>query len=247
MGSQCQSLALTLRLTSPDENPTTSDHEATWALGHTERVSFGVLWEDDGDLYSDTVFHIPCRHLKDQGNGTSRCAAHGYRGKTPKVSYPKAQPRQLGGDKFRVVDGRMLVTRDLPMAPAPKRSLPVVDGANPCATARCETSDHKQKAACCRDMTVEIMCTKREKKLEALVRHRKAPYLCKVNRDSDFALEAELISACGYLGADGVACTLHGRVRADGRPAKPALCSDWPPKNEELHPGCVFAKPKRRR
>jgi hypothetical protein len=50
MGSQCQSLALTLRLTSPDENPTTSDHEATWALGHTERVSFGVLWEDDGDL-----------------------------------------------------------------------------------------------------------------------------------------------------------------------------------------------------
>lgn len=91
------------------------------------------------------------------------------------------------------------------------------------------------------------MCTRRERKLEALLRHRKAPYLCKVTRETDYALDAEVISACGYLGEDGVACSLHGRVRADGRPAKPALCSDWPPKNEDLHPGCVFAPVKRRR
>jgi hypothetical protein len=91
------------------------------------------------------------------------------------------------------------------------------------------------------------MCTTREKRLEALVRHRKAPYLCKVKRDGKYSLDAELISACGYLGADGVACSLPGRVRADGRPAKPQLCSDWPPKREEIHPGCVFAARKRRR
>ena len=41
-----------------------------------------------------------------------------------------------------------------------------------------------------------------------------------------------MISACGYLGDDGVACTLHGRKRADGRPAKPDLCIEWPPKNQ---------------
>ena len=41
-----------------------------------------------------------------------------------------------------------------------------------------------------------------------------------------------------------VPCTA-GR-RADGRPAKPDLCSEWPPKNQGLHPGCVFARPRRR-
>ena len=61
-----------------------------------------------------------------------------------------------------------------------------------------------------------------------------------------FSIEAEVISACGYLDDDGIGCSLHGRTRADGRPAKPDLCSDWPPKNKGLHPGCVFA-PRRRR
>nr|MBA2458986.1 hypothetical protein [Gemmatimonadales bacterium] len=55
-----------------------------------------------------------------------------------------------------------------------------------------------------------------------------------------------VISACGYLGEDGLACGLHGRRRPDGRPAKPDLCSEWPPKNKGLHPGCVFAPGKRR-
>lgn len=91
------------------------------------------------------------------------------------------------------------------------------------------------------------MCTRREKRLEALVRSRKSPYLCKVVRDGDYSLDAEVISACGYLGEDGVACSLHGRVRADGRPAKPDLCSDWPPKRQDLHPGCVFAPRRSRR
>ena len=85
------------------------------------------------------------------------------------------------------------------------------------------------------------MCTRRQGRLEALVRSRKSPYLCKVSREGDFSIEAELISACGYLEPGGVACTLHGRRRDDGRSAKPDLCFDWPPKDKGLHPGCVFA------
>ena len=78
--------------------------------------------------------------------------------------------------------------------------------------------------------------------VEALVRSRKSPYLCKVNRTEDGYLEAEVISACDYLDpADGVHCTLHGRTRPDGRTAKPALCFDWPPKDEAIHRGCALA------
>ena len=91
------------------------------------------------------------------------------------------------------------------------------------------------------------MCTREERSLEALVRTRRSPYLCKVERAGDYSLEAEMISACGYLADDGVACTLHGKRRDDGRPAKPDLCSEWPPKNRGWHPGCVFAPGARRR
>ena len=76
--------------------------------------------------------------------------------------------------------------------------------------------------------------------LEALIRHRKSPYLCKVGREGDFSIDVEMISACGFIEAGGVACTLHGRNRADGRTAKPDLCFEWPPKDKGLHPGCVF-------
>jgi hypothetical protein len=128
----------------------------------------------------------------------------------------------------------------------PRRSLPVLGEQNPCATAPCKTADHTRGAACCRDLQVEIMCTRREQKLEALVRSRRSPYLCKVSREGDFSIEAEVISACAYLEQGGVNCTLHGRQRADGRPAKPDLCSEWPPKDPVLHPGCVFAKRRRK-
>lgn len=244
LGQQCRSLRVTLRLTSTEDGPSSGDHEATWLLGHTERLTFGPPWEADGELYSDTVIHVPCRHFSEDAAGGAHCAAHGFTGDAPRKSPRPAQARQLGGDRFRVVDRGRLVTRPLPRS---TRGLPVLNGTNPCATARCETSDHRRGAACCRDLQVEIMCTRRERRLEALVRHRKAPYLCKVKRDGEFSLDAEMISACGYLGEDGVACSLHGRNRADGRPAKPALCSDWPPTGEIIHPGCVFARPRQRR
>ena len=134
-------------------------------------------------------------------------------------------------------------------APLPPRSLPVLShgsgGDNPCATAPCRTADNTRKAACCRDLQVEIMCTRAQRRLEALVRSRRSPYLCKIERGGDYSLEVEMISACGYLEADGVSCSLHGRHRPDGRTAKPDLCFEWPPKNRGLHPGCIFA-PRRR-
>jgi hypothetical protein len=244
MGRQCQSLRVTLRVGSLEEGTTSLDHEATWLLGHTAQITFGPLWEGEGDLYVDAVLHVPCRWLSREGSA-ARCGLYGFTDSLPAPRRPQ-QPRRLAGDRFQIVDRKRATVRRLPMAsPARPRALPVLAGVNPCAAAPCQTADHRRGAACCRDLQIEIMCTHDESRLEALVRSRRSPYLFKVERAGDFSLEAEMISACGYLGEDGVACTLHGRVRADGRPAKPDLCSEWPPKNRGLHPGCVFG-PRRR-
>ena len=239
LGRQCQSLSVTLRIGELEDGAESLDHESTWLLGHTQHITFGDLWQDEDDLYVDAVLHVPCRYLKQQ-DGSSHCTAHGFEGKLRRPRRTE-QPRQLGGDRFRVVEAQRLQSQHLP---AP-RSLPVIAADNPCAAAPCTTADHKRGAACCRDLQVEIMCTPSESMLEALVRARKSPYLCKVERGGDYSIEAEMISACGYLEDGGVACTLHGRKRADGRPAKPDLCSEWPPRKRDLHPGCVFARRRR--
>ncbi len=245
MGRQCRSLPVTLRVGSLEEGVTSLDHEATWLMGHTAQITFGRLWAGEGDLYVDAVLHVPCRWLKAQGAMAS-CGLYGFTSSLPVVRRP-AQPRKLRAHRFQVVDRQRIAIRHLPMAPlARPRTLPVLQTANPCAAAPCQTADHRRGAACCRDLQVEIMCTNEESRLEALVRSRRSPYLCKIERAGDFSLEAEMISACGYLEDDGVGCSLHGRVRKDGRPAKPDLCSEWPPKNRGLHPGCVFG-PRRRR
>jgi hypothetical protein len=246
MGSQCRALRVTLRVGSLEDGATSLDHEATWLLGHTEQITFGEPWAGNGDLYVDAVLHVPCRHLHSDGS-SSECRLYGYRGAVPRTPRRSRQPRRLGGQRFRVVDAQRLVTRSLGAAPVPARSLPVLDGVNPCAEAPCRTADNKHAAACCRDLQVEIMCTRGERRLEALVRSRRSPYLCKIERDGDFSLEVEMISACGYLDDDGVSCSLHSRLRADGRPAKPDLCTEWPPKNQGLHPGCVFGPRRKRR
>lgn len=240
---------MTLRIGELEEGPESLDHEATWLLGHTERITFHELWEGDGDLYVDAALHVSCRYLRQDG-ATARCAAHGFEGPAPRGAARDPGELQLGGDRFVIVEGCENAVRDLPF---PRRSLPVLEGVaavppgeNPCATAPCRTADNRRKAACCRDLQIEIMCTRAQRRLEALVRSRRSPYLCKVERAGDYSIEAEMISACGYLGPDGVACSLHGRHRADGRTAKPDLCFEWPPKNRGLHPGCVFG-PRRRR
>jgi hypothetical protein len=246
LGSHCRGLHVTLRVGSLDEGTTSLDHESTWLLGHTERITFLELWEGDGDLYAEAILHVPCRFLH-QEKGGAVCRAHGFVGSLPRGPHQEDQPLRLGDDRFVIVEDRQNAVRTLSF---PRRSLPVLagpapTGSNPCAGAPCRTADNTRGAACCRDLQVEIMCTRAQRRLEALVRARRAPYLCKVSRPGDFSIEAEMISACGYLADDGIACSLHGRVRSDGRPAKPDLCSEWPPKDQGLHPGCVFA-PKRR-
>ena len=248
LGAQCKSLRVTLRVGELEEGPDSLDHEATWLLGHTQHIDFLELWEGEGDLYVEAVLHVPCKFLHQEGS-QAQCRAHGFEGPAPRGARRAPQPLQLGRDRFVVVEECRNVVRSLPMPP---RSLPVLangGGAsqNPCATAPCRTADNTRKAACCRDLQVEIMCTKAQRRLEALVRSRRSPYLCKIERGGDYSLEVEMISACGYLDqADGVSCSLHGRHRADGRTAKPDLCFEWPPKNQGLHPGCVFG-PRRRR
>jgi hypothetical protein len=248
LGAQCKSLPVTLRIGELEDGPASLDHEATWLLGHTERIDFLELWEGEGDLYVEAVLHVGCRHLREDGDRAA-CRAHGFVGAAPRARRRAPQPLQLGADRFVVVDDCRNEVRRLPL---PARSLPVLSegpgaaGENPCASAACRTSDHTRKAACCRDLEVEIMCTRTQRRLEALVRSRRSPYLCKIERGGDYSLDVEMISACGYLGPDGVACSLHGRHRADGRTAKPDLCFEWPPKNRGLHPGCVFG-PRRRR
>jgi hypothetical protein len=238
LGAQCRGIPVTLRVGSLEEGNTSLDHESTWLIGHTQRITFYEIWEDEGELYVNATLHVPCRYLQTEGP-TARCAAHGFSGPTPRGPSRPRQPRQLGHDRFVVVDNRRQVVRQL--AP-PARTLPVLSRGNPCALASCRTADNLRGAACCRDLQIEIMCTKRQRKLEALVRSRRSPYLCKVERAGDYSIEAEVISACAFLDEDGIGCTLHNRRRADGRPAKPDLCSEWPPKRQDLHPGCVFAR-----
>lgn len=238
VGAQCRSLPLTVRVSAMEGS---EDHDATWLMGHTQRIDFGRTFVEDDELWCEIRVHVPCRHL-DAGNGgvAVRCKAHGFRGEVARPRR-KSQPRRLGPDEFRLVEGGQLVDRQLPHPVSTRRSLPVAPDSNPCATANCRTSDHTRGAACCRDIQVDIRCQEEDTLLESLLRNRKAPYLCKVEREEDAGLlNAEIISACAYLQDDGRHCDLHGRFRSDRRPAKPEMCSHWPKNRTGLHPGCAF-------
>ena len=245
LGAQCQEIPVTLRIGSLEKGPDSADHEATWLLSHTERISFRQLRRAGIEVLVDAVLHVRCRHLK-PGEGTSqdRCAAHGFAGPMPPHTKGASQPRKLGGDKFLIVEGHALAALDLGFPP---RQLPILEGdldqVNPCSIAPCATADHTRGSACCRDLQIEILCQRSESTLEALIRSRLSPYLCKVSREAEDALEAEMISACGFLDEAGLNCTLHGRNRPDGRPAKPDLCSEWPDNGKGLHPGCIYYSP----
>src|SRR3989337_1630990 len=99
LGSECRALRVTLRVGSLEEGNASLDHEATWLLGHTARITFGEPWAAEGDLYVDAVLQVPCRYLRDDGT-SSGCQVYGYRGVSPRRSLPASQPRQLGGERF---------------------------------------------------------------------------------------------------------------------------------------------------
>jgi hypothetical protein len=242
LGSQCRGLDVTLRVAVISDTLASTDHEVTWLLGHTQHIGFATPTRYGKHVVVDAVLAVPCRHYREGVDGAA-CGAHGFAGPAVPAPVLLAQPRRLGGDRFRVVENAALVDRTFP-SPHAQRTLPVVaepgGESNPCASAPCRTADNRRGSACCRDLQIEIQCRRDEVELERLVRHRKSPYLCKVEREGDETICAEMISACGYLDEAAGGCTLHGRHRADGRTAKPDLCFDWPPKGKGLHPGCVF-------
>jgi len=176
-------------------------------------------------LYADARLAIPCR-FADQEGDQIHCRAFGFRGRVGPWNH-RREERQLGGDRFELVENGKVRRRLLPIA-VRRRSLPVLAEANPCATAACRTADGVRGAACCRDLQLEIICPPTNRRLESLVRNRQSPYLCKVDRESPDSLGVEVISACSYLELGGGLCTLHDRRRSDGRTAKPDLCYDWP-------------------
>ncbi len=237
LGPQCKAINVTILVDNFEEDgeATSLDHNATWLMGHTERIAFRNLRREEDELLVDATLHVPCKYYKQNGAG-GRCGAHGFQGSAPRDPAMPEQPLQLGGNRFSLIDAGVQVKQRMP---PPKASLPVVSD-NPCEGAPCRTADNTRGAACCRDLQMEVLCRKGQTSFEALIRSRKAPYLCKVEREGDATLEFEMVSACGYLEPGGVACTLHGRKRPDGRGAKPGLCFDWPPKRGTIHPGCVF-------
>jgi hypothetical protein len=245
LGRHCHALRVTLRVAHLDDGVASGDAEATWLLGHTERIRFGDLRRQSDHLYARATLHVPCRHLEEGDGSRARCRAHGFRGTLPRPVH-RAETRQRGDGQFTYVHRGRVRTGRLDEAPPTRRSLPVVPADNPCATARCRTANHQLGAACCRDLQIEILCRKSNRRLEALVRNRRSPLLCKTERESEDSLSAEVISACSFLEPDGASCALHGRTRPDGRRAKPDLCFDWPGKESNLHPGCVFAPGARR-
>ena len=262
MGRQCRELNITVRISDlDDDGPTLIDAAATWITAHTERVTFGRPYASDGYLLVDAVVHVPCKYLAvddrsaGDGRGTrlrrtesgssvaqATCKAHGYSGPLPRSTQSSERPKfQLGNETFSVIHGRRRRNLKLPLKRAAQRALPVVQNNNPCLGAPCRTADNKRGAACCRDISLEIALPDTSTMTEALLRSRKSPYLCKVKREDEDTVEAEVISACGYLTQDGLMqCSLHDRVRPNGRPAKPSICSEWPDlePDETGHPGC---------
>jgi len=234
MGPQCAGLRVLLRVATletktggPDQSVGraggravkrkvdlgSADHEATWLLGHTERITFlGDLRRDGRDLFQEAVLHVPCKYLRRSeasglngvGTGPESCGAHGYTRPVPRRASPgpdPAEPRCFPGDRFRIVDRAQAVTRVLPPPIRPPRELPIHAGSNPCVGAACRTADNTRGAACCRDLQVEIMCTPGQRRLEALVRSRQSPYLCKVERAHELLRDLGVRFLSGGWGA----------------------------------------------
>lgn len=246
LGTHCRALPVTLHIADlEDDTAVEQDAAGTWLLGHTERVDFGAPYVAHGRLVVDAVVHVPCKHLRETGgsDGDVRCSAHGFTGTVPTPRRAAPPTRRHDGERFTVVHRHAVRTLTLPHPKRPSRALPTLQSENPCVGAPCRTADNRQGAACCRDLTLDVLHAEGDGDLEALLRSRQSPYLCKVKRTDPTLIECEVISACGYLEEDGVSCMLHDRVRPDGAPAKPGICTDWPDFDDEEftgHPGCVF-------
>lgn len=259
MGRHCRELSLTLRIADlDDDSPTLQDAATTWLLGHTENISFGKPYVEASELLVDATLHVPCKYLElldkadrplARRNGRhppkrARCTAHGYSGTAPRETRATtANPQVQRGERMRVFFRRKERWLPLPLTHAAQRSLPVLRNGNPCIGAPCRTADNKRGAACCRDLTLDVVLPPTATLSEALLRARQPPYLCKVKREGPLSVECEMISACAYLEPDGISCRLHDRLLPNGRLAKPSICREWPELGEDevAHPGCRLA------
>jgi len=262
LGKHCREIKLTVRVSDlEEESQTMQDASVTWISGHTQRMTFGQAYTADDELRVDATVHVPCKYLETldgrpavQPNGMPAtglngkrpivlCAAHRFRGPLPQGTQDPPDERhavQLGDDAFSVYFKGKRDNLKLRLKRAAKRALPVLQSDNPCIDAPCRTGDNVKSAACCRDLTLELFLPDNHTWTEALLRSRKAPYLCKVKREDDDTAECEVISTCGFLDVDGITCTLHDRVLPNGQRAKPSLCYEWPEfdDDETGHPGC---------
>ena len=259
LGAQCRELPVTLRIAElKDDGPVFHDAIGTWLMGHRERITFGRPYVRGKRLLVDGTLHVACRYLRLEHTGKppaartvgtsepATCAAHRMRGRVPASTRPDHRPPLVHADgTVTLVHDRRVQAVPLAAPPAPRRSLPLVATGNPCAGAPCRTADNRRGAACCRDLTAEVVIPADEIEDEALLRARVSPYVCKVNRADVDIVECEIISACSYLSDDDFSCRLHGLLRENGAPAKPSICSDWPGPGGDpdatFHPGCRLA------
>ncbi len=265
LGAQCRELQLTLRVAElTEDGPRFHDGIATWLLGHVEQMAFGRPYARGSRLLVDVTVHVPCKYLEgdrdarngkrqrqvaESGTTAGACAVYGFKGRVPRSTRaPEPAPLRLSSDTFNIVQDRKVQAVTLRSAPPRPRALPTLAAENPCAGAPCRTGDNRRGAACCRDLTMEVVLPEAEIETEALLRSRVSPYLCKVSRTDEDLVECEVISACGYLGADDYSCSLHDLVRGDGTPAKPSICFEWPDSDPDsvYHPGCRLIPENRR-
>lgn len=249
LGPECLELKVTLRVADLAEDTSTQqDALATWLSAHVERISFGEPYVRGRRVLVDAVLRVPCKHLRagrqecQDGRERARCTAHGFTGPLPQVRSAPRPVFQDAAGRISLIQRRRRRWLSLQRRSAPRRVLRVLHD-NPCVGAPCRTADNARGAACCRDLTLEVVAPADNDRLEPLLRSRRPPYVCKVSRVDADMVECEVISACGYLDHDGITCILHDRLLPSGRSAKPYLCVEWPDHSGDYatHPGCRLA------
>ena len=136
-------------------------HRLARSRGHLaprshRKITFHELWSGERPLRRGVA---PSPLPLPREDGWKRPAA-----RTASAAEPRARRRTESAAPARrppVPDHRGHARCPVAPDPAPARSLPVLEpSANPCATAPCRTADNTMKAACCRDLQIEIMCTR---------------------------------------------------------------------------------------
>lgn len=236
MGSYCRQIPVRMVICPPDTDRREADHLATWLTGHTGRLDFGeISWRAEG-LVVDAVLHAPCAFLRDSPGGAAECVGFGYCDSSETVERVAAS-RVRGNRTYELVEDAAI--RELQLSElstdSAERAHP-----NPCAGVACVAGDRSTGSACCREMAIYILCDETDTGLLQLLMSRDSSVVSRVVRYSPGVLQAQLISACSYLGPRGD-CTLYGRARPDGLPAWPSICQRWPLTADEVrNPRCIF-------